>query len=264
VTSPRVPLLRKQLITTVDTATTMVCLECAGQVRDLDEPFTTLAGDFAAPPFHRWCRTVVRPALPGMVDDQRAVANTEIGRRPVKERRKGPGGVGARIPPPPHQATFDRRGDITRAAASYAELYDRVVSPVDDAHASAITRYLAAEDLDRHLRSGDLDQGELALVADLDATVAAGRIVDEVTVFTASRPPIVSGLRASDIVADDSYLQTSLDPAVAARYGTPVALTLPAGLPVAPLDRDSQRLLLARRHAWRVIALGAILVAVLL
>ena len=94
--------------------------------------------------------------------------------------------------------------------------------------------------------------------------VRSGRLGDEVTVFTALRPPMVSWLQVSDVVSDDSYLQVSLDPAVAARWGHPLAMTLPAGLPVAGLDRDTQRLLLARRHSWRVIALGVILVALLL
>lgn len=264
VTAPRVPVLRKQLIAVVDPATTMICLDCSGQVRDLSSEFHTLVGDFHQPPFHRWCRSVVIPYLPGGIDEQRAEANAEIGRRPLKERRKGPGGVGARRVPPPHAATFDRRGDLPSRDDTYLGTYDRLTPLLSDEQASSLARYLAASEIDRRLRSGDLDPDDLGLVAEVDAVLGVSRLREEVTVFTALRPPMVSRLRVSDVVSDDSYLQVSLDPAVAARWGHPVALTLPVGLPAAGLDRDTQRLLLARRHSWRLLALGVILVGILL
>lgn len=262
--SAGVPLLRKQLIAVVDPATTMICLDCAGQVRDLRAEFHTLAGDFQQPPFHRWCRSVVIPYLPGGVDEQRGEANAEIQRRPLRERRRGPGGVGARRIPPAHAATFERRGQLPARDDSYVATYDRVLPDDDHVHKSVISRYLAAGDLDRHLRSGDLDPEDLELVAQLDAAVRSSQLADQVTVFTALRHTIVSGLRVSDVVSDDSYLQVTLDPARAAHWGRPVALTLPAGLPAIRLERDTQRMLLARRHSWRLLALGLILVAVLL
>jgi hypothetical protein len=98
---PRLPVLRKQLHAVVDSSTTMVCLDAAGQIRDIDEPFDTLAGLFPAPPFHRWCRTVVLPYAVGIIGVQRAEANTEIRNRPAREKRKGPGGFEGPVPPPP-------------------------------------------------------------------------------------------------------------------------------------------------------------------
>jgi len=258
-----VPLLRKQLIAVVDGATTMICLDCAGQVRDLGDKFHTLVGDFQQPPFHRWCRSVVVPYLPGGVDDQREVANAEIRRRPLKERRKGPGGVGARRVPPPHAATFERR--ITPDdAGSYADLFDRVLDGPDREHLEALNWYLQHDVLDRQLRQGRPDDQYLPMIAALDAAIQSRRLRDQVTVFTAISHPNAARLRVSDVVSDDSYLQVSLDPAVAARWGRPVALTLPAGLPAIQLERDTQRMLLARRHSWRVLALGLVLVALLL
>jgi hypothetical protein len=258
-----VPLLRKQLIAVVDPATTMICLDCAGQVRDLRDEFHTLVGDFQQPPFHRWCRSVVVPYLPGGVDEQRAEANAEILRRPLAERRKGPGGVGARMVPPPHQATLDRR-PTGGSTDGYLELFDRILDGPDRVEAEALNRYLQDDVLDWQLRQGRPDGEHLDLVAGLDAAIRARRLREQVTVFTAVDPRISRGFHVSDVVSDDSYLQVSLDPAVAARYGHPVALTLPVGLPAARLDRDSQRLLLARRHSWLLLALGVILVAVLL
>lgn len=97
----RVPQLRKQYISVIDSRTTMVCLDAAGQIRDLDEPFETLAGPVQAPPTHIHCRSVVLPYLPGVIAEQRDDANAEILRRPRREKRKGPGGFEGPIPPPP-------------------------------------------------------------------------------------------------------------------------------------------------------------------
>ena len=154
---PAVPILRKQLVAVVDPATTLVCLDAAGMVRDLHEPFHTLAGNFAQPPFHRWCRSVVIPYLPGGVDEQRDLANEEIRRRPLKDRRKGTGEVGARVPPPPHAATLQRRGDLPARDDTYLGTYDRVVPVISNEQAGALATYLAAADIDQRIRSGDLD-----------------------------------------------------------------------------------------------------------
>lgn len=94
------PQLRKQYISVVDSRTTMVCLDAAGQIRDLDEPFETLAGPVQAPPTHIHCRATVLPYLPGVIEEQRGDANAEIRRRPRSEKRKGPDGYEGPIPPP--------------------------------------------------------------------------------------------------------------------------------------------------------------------
>ena len=63
--------------------------------------FQTLAGEFEQPPFHIHCRSILVPWIPGMVNEQRDLANAELQNRPVKQRRIGPGGeVGASLPPP--------------------------------------------------------------------------------------------------------------------------------------------------------------------
>lgn len=98
-------LVLRQLIAVVDSRTTVVCLHAAGQIRAVDEPFETLAGDFMQPPFHVHCRTLVVPWMPGMVNEFRKAANDELRNRPLKERRIGPNGeIGGRIPPPPPAA----------------------------------------------------------------------------------------------------------------------------------------------------------------
>lgn len=97
----RVPKMRKQYISTVDARTTMVCLDAAGQIRNLDEPFETLAGPYQSPPTHVNCRAVMAPYAAGIVDEQRTAANAEIQRRPAKEKRKGPEGYEGPVPPPP-------------------------------------------------------------------------------------------------------------------------------------------------------------------
>jgi hypothetical protein len=99
--SQQVPLLQKQLLAVVDGATTMICLNAAGQIRDLDQPFTTLAGEFELPPFHIHCRSIAVPYVQGVIRRARREANAEIRRRPVKEKRRGPDGFEGQLPPPP-------------------------------------------------------------------------------------------------------------------------------------------------------------------
>lgn len=95
------PRLRKQYISVIDSRTTMVCLDAAGQIRDLDEPFETLAGPVQAPPSHIHCRAMILPWVAGVIEEQRTGANAEILRRPRAEKRKGPGGYEGPVPPPP-------------------------------------------------------------------------------------------------------------------------------------------------------------------
>lgn len=260
---PGVPLLRKQLLCVVDQRSTMVCLDAAGQIRPIDQPFHTLAGQFQAPPFHRWCRSVTTPYLEGFVETHRADANTEINRRPLAERRKGPGGIGARIPPPAHSATHDRRAEI--GDVNYADILNQVLdAPAEDHHA-ALARYLDdPTDTDRQLRTGHLNDVQAPHVAELDTAIRTTRLREQVTGFTALRGDVAATLRAGDIISDDTYLVVSLNPTIAKQHGHPVAITLPAGQPAAILDRDTQRLLLARRHSWQLIALGIIIIGLLL
>lgn len=91
----------KQVVAVIDERTTVVCLHAAGQIRPVDEPFETLAGDFDYPPFHVHCRSVEVPWMAGFVNEQRAAANAELQTRPLKERRIGPNGPTGRMPPPP-------------------------------------------------------------------------------------------------------------------------------------------------------------------
>lgn len=85
------PVLFKQLVAVLDSRTTFVCLKAAGQIQPLDDPFTTLNGEFDSPPFHISCRTMVAPYMTGFVNEQRTLANKELQRRPREKRdwRKG-------------------------------------------------------------------------------------------------------------------------------------------------------------------------------
>lgn len=57
-------------------------------------PFETINGVFEAPPFHIHCRSIVVPWMPGMINDERAIANAELQRRPKKDRdARGFGGM---------------------------------------------------------------------------------------------------------------------------------------------------------------------------
>lgn len=261
---PTVPLLRKQLVAVVDKATTMICLDAAGQIRDIDRPFHTLAGDFQHPPFHRWCRTVTIPYLPGFVTDERTDANAEINTRPLAQRRKGPDGTGARTIPGPHEATFDRRGNIGVGGQDYDTLYEQLLNPPTPDDADLLRRYTDDHTTDRQLRAGLLDEHHAQLVAHIDELLNNSTLTQDLTAFTAIPPGIARTLEVSDLVADDSYLVATLDPARAATYGYPVVLTIPEGHHALPLDPETHRILLPRRHTWRLIALGVILVALLL
>jgi hypothetical protein len=97
-------LLLKQAVPVIDRRTTMTCLHVAGQIRPVDEPFDTLAGPFEYPPFHAHCRTISAPYMSGFSNDVRAAANTEVMKRPLKQRRISENGYEGRLPPPPTPA----------------------------------------------------------------------------------------------------------------------------------------------------------------
>ena len=79
-------LVLKQWVAVIDKRTTIVCLNTAGQIRPLDTPFDTPNGPFDIPPAHVHCRALVVPYLAGTVNVQRAEANAELQRRPLKQR----------------------------------------------------------------------------------------------------------------------------------------------------------------------------------
>ena len=96
------PLVLKQVHSVVDGETTELCLDAAGQIRRVDEPFETLNGQFDAPPFHIHCRAHITPWMPGFVSDERQRANAELRRRRTRHKRKSAAGwEGRRQPPPP-------------------------------------------------------------------------------------------------------------------------------------------------------------------
>jgi hypothetical protein len=79
-------LIYKQAVAVIDERTTIVCLNVAGQIRKVGQPFDTLNGALDAPPFHYGCRAIVEIYLPGTVNVQRELANAELKQRPVTKR----------------------------------------------------------------------------------------------------------------------------------------------------------------------------------
>ena len=76
----------KQVVAVIDSRTTIVCLNAAGQIKPVEQPFTTLNGDYQAPPFHINCRAIAIPFAVGAVNTQRSDANAELLRRPKDQR----------------------------------------------------------------------------------------------------------------------------------------------------------------------------------
>lgn len=112
------------MVAVIDKRTTVVCLHAAGQIQPVDAPFETLAGLLEMPPFHIHCRSQVVPWMPGFGNDIRAEANAELMRRPLKQRRLGPGGeIGGRVPPLPRGPAPALPGAKAtgRAASEFAE-----------------------------------------------------------------------------------------------------------------------------------------------
>lgn len=162
------PVLKKQLHAVVDTRTTMVCLDAAGQIRELDEPFDTLAGLFPAPPFHLWCRTVVLPYAVGIIGAQRAAANTEIRNRPAAEKRKGPDGFEGPVPPPPPMRAVTQVQRARPPTVPSARVSAR--------HQGQLTEWLPHVAKLRRVRAGAGDR-VLAAIAAVQGTDRPPRIV---------------------------------------------------------------------------------------
>lgn len=147
------PRMLKQLAATIDDVTTIVCLDCAGQIREVDEPFDTLNGAFQHPPLHIHCRSIVVPWLPGFINTQRGPANAELARRPAKQRRKGPEGSTASNPPPDRSNPPGKRPPVApvttaarRRAREGASFEGQNLNPGEDVRRSeGLARVLAGE-----------------------------------------------------------------------------------------------------------------------
>jgi hypothetical protein len=108
-------LVLKQLVAVVDSRTTMICLACNGQIKAVSEPFDTLNGPIDEPPFHVHCRSMSVPWMRGMVSGLRAEANAEILRRPLAQRRFGPGGYQGKLPPRPRATSPEAASGVDEA-----------------------------------------------------------------------------------------------------------------------------------------------------
>jgi hypothetical protein len=179
------PVLKKQVFATIDARTTMVCLDAAGQIRDLDEPFDTLAGPYLTPPFHIHCRSAVLPWAAGVIGRQRDDANTEIQHRPAAQRRKDADGFHGRLPPPP------QAGDVA-ATVLQATPSDATAGQRPPARITEWLPQVARLQRERAAGRGDRPGGDRALAAiarqrgddlpqlvsgrELDRQVAAGAV----------------------------------------------------------------------------------------
>lgn len=90
--APGRPRFQKQAIAAIDRRTTQCCLQVHGQIRELNEAFTTdgapaFAGQQQSPPFHHRCRTVIALYHPAMESvgpstaELRASARAELAER---------------------------------------------------------------------------------------------------------------------------------------------------------------------------------------
>jgi hypothetical protein len=113
------PVLKKQVHAIIDTRTTLVCLEVAGQIQPVDEPFVTLNGRFDHPPFHISCRDWTTPWLPGFLEHVRELAAAEMARRTPRNPKSL---VRSKQPPPVDEnRPVDTRGRLIRRRGGPAE-----------------------------------------------------------------------------------------------------------------------------------------------
>lgn len=172
---PRIPRVRKQLLAVVDSRTTMVCLDAAGQIREADEPFDTLMGELAAPPFHIHCRSTVVPWIAGQISEQRDAANAETQARPIAEKRKSPDGYMGSLPPPvPASAAVQvmrgRPADVP--AAPGARIPSRFRDDITE-WSSTLARLTRTE----RARTDDLRDPVLDVIAHTQGFTARPRVV---------------------------------------------------------------------------------------
>ncbi len=118
------PIVLKQVVSVIDSRTTLICLHAAGQIQAVDDQFETLNGDYDRPPFHVHCRSVSVPWVPGMGNDIAAAANAELQRRPIGQR---------------DPRLFQRR--LPDAEPAVAPPAARVVKPADFKDALSSERY---------------------------------------------------------------------------------------------------------------------------
>lgn len=241
------PILYKQAHAIVDDRTTVVCLDVHGIAVEVDAPFETLAGDFQSPPFHVHCRTLVYPFLKGFVSQARKEANAELMRRPMAERRKGPGGeVGGTIPGPVTKnppSGFSRKADELAAGdhggpmALYRKAepasFNRklkvpdVPNPLSEVEASAT--------LNRNLKVGTKEQHRVAGLylsgARVNGALRSGDVPDSIreqvktlTAFIMAQPAFGAAIRLyrgmssqflpdaeiGMVIKDPAFMSTSL------------------------------------------------------
>lgn len=80
---------QKQAIAQIDRRTSQICLNVHGQIRELDEPFDTLAGPAQAPPFHGNCRTAISLYLPEMEQISPTTNELRAAAREARRARHG-------------------------------------------------------------------------------------------------------------------------------------------------------------------------------
>lgn len=167
-------LLLKQVVAVIDGRTTPVCLHAAGQIQPLDKPFETLLGPQDETPFHVHCRSMVIPWMSGFVSDIRSAANAELLKRPMRQRRIGPGGETGPLPPkvkgpnkPPtlKAATSARQALPESVRESWAAALDAGDLPVEFRH--LLTQAVA--------ESADLAPDAVRLIREVRVIDEAGR-----------------------------------------------------------------------------------------
>lgn len=196
----------KQWSAVVDDVTTILCLDAAGQIREPDEPFDTLNGQFMHPPGHIHCRAIIVPWLPGFINTQRGPANQELARRPAKQRRKGPEGSTASIPPPDRSNPPGKRppvAPVTTAARRQARRsasfeVEKVEPGVEVRRSAGLARLLAGDagDFRPDPAEGDPVAAEIARQVGADgrpATVTKLGSGDRLVRYTDHREQLVRG-----------------------------------------------------------------------
>lgn len=91
-------------VSVIDGRTTLTCLQAAGQIQPVEQPFTTRMGALMRPPAHIHCRSIAVPYwLDGKADPVSPAAKREIRRRSAKRKARE-----RKNPPPPPIEGLDR------------------------------------------------------------------------------------------------------------------------------------------------------------
>lgn len=237
------PLLQKQVVAVIDSRTTYICLHAAGQIQPLDADFQTLAGDFTAPPFHRHCRDLIRPYMPGFVDDQRARSNAELQRRPKAKRDWRT--YKETVPPPDTETDDDGNGSAAAGAPSSTP-------PTPTPIGAAVRRSWRGQ-AGRNVQAAlhgrrSWDDESLALAHALDAAMAP---TDQpVTVWRAIRGADLDDYQPGTAIVDRGYTAATTDrgnlPGI--DRGLLLQVTVPVGTSAVVLETLGE-ILLARGTA---------------